>query len=133
MLPTIALDMDGTVSNLYGVRGWLDSLKGYDAAPYYNADTIGDCNYLNDLIELGTFHTTTTQPHKPLKCFGCARTCPLLMMCGLCDMVPLSILSCETLEQAFCSMTRSLTETLSGGPEDKHACHRIFQDFSLHS
>ena len=52
MLPTIALDMDGTISNLYGVRGWLDSLRGYDATPYYTAATIGDCDYLNDLIEL---------------------------------------------------------------------------------
>ena len=52
MLPTIALDMDGTIASLYDVPGWLQALQAHDAAPYYNAMEICDTDYLNDLIEL---------------------------------------------------------------------------------
>ena len=31
---TLALDMDGTFVNFYGVRGWLDYLEAYDTTPY---------------------------------------------------------------------------------------------------
>lgn len=54
MLPTIALDMDGTLADLYRVSGWLESLQAHDARPYYDADTLHDMDYLNALIELYT-------------------------------------------------------------------------------
>lgn len=54
MLPTIALDMDGTLADLYRVSGWLEALQSHDAAPYYDADTLHDMDYLNALIELYT-------------------------------------------------------------------------------
>ena len=52
MLPTIALDLDGTIANLYGVRDWLEKLSACDASPYFDAGAIGDVDYLNALIEL---------------------------------------------------------------------------------
>lgn len=52
MLPTIALDMDGTIVSLYDVPGWLQALKAHDATPYYNAAELYDMDYLNDLVEL---------------------------------------------------------------------------------
>ena len=52
MLPTIALDLDGTLADLYGVQGWLDSLQAHDAAPYYNAGELYDLDVINALIEL---------------------------------------------------------------------------------
>lgn len=54
MLPTIALDMDGTLADLYRVQGWLETLQAHDARPYYDADTLHDMDYLNALIELYT-------------------------------------------------------------------------------
>lgn len=54
MLPTVALDMDGTLADLYRVDGWLKSLQAHDATPYYDADTLHDMDYLNALIELYT-------------------------------------------------------------------------------
>lgn len=52
MLPTIALDMDGTIAALYRVSNWLEAIQTHDAAPYYNAGAMGDTDYLNTLIEL---------------------------------------------------------------------------------
>lgn len=52
MLPTIAFDLDGTLVNFYGVKGWLDYLQSHDATPYYKAGELVDCDYLNALIEL---------------------------------------------------------------------------------
>lgn len=54
MLPTVALDMDGTLVDLYRVNGWLEALQAHDARPYYDADTLHDMDYLNALIELYT-------------------------------------------------------------------------------
>lgn len=54
MLPTVALDMDGTLADLYRVQGWLEALQAHDAQPYYDADTLHDMDYLNALIELYT-------------------------------------------------------------------------------
>lgn len=34
MLPTIALDLDGTIVDFFGVRGWLQALRNHDATPY---------------------------------------------------------------------------------------------------
>lgn len=52
MLPTIAFDLDGTLSNTYSVPGWLEALQAENAAPYYNAAERYDLDYLNDLLEL---------------------------------------------------------------------------------
>lgn len=52
MLPTIAFDLDGTLVNFYGVKGWLEYLQSHDATPYYKAGELVDCDYLNALIEL---------------------------------------------------------------------------------
>lgn len=52
MLPTIALDLDGTLSDFYHVPGWLESLHAQDATPYYKARPLHDMDYLNTLIEL---------------------------------------------------------------------------------
>lgn len=52
MLPTIALDLDGTVVNFFGVRGWLEALTSHDATPYYKAGELLDTDYLNALVEL---------------------------------------------------------------------------------
>lgn len=38
----IALDMDGTLADLYGVPGWLDAIRGEDTAPYEDAAPL--CN-----------------------------------------------------------------------------------------
>lgn len=52
MLPTVALDLDGTLASLYDVKGWLEALEAHDATPYYEAGTLADMDYLNTLIEL---------------------------------------------------------------------------------
>lgn len=52
MLPTIALDLDGTLSDTYSIPDWLESLHAQDATPYYKARPMQDMDYLNALIEL---------------------------------------------------------------------------------
>lgn len=52
MLPTIALDLDGTIVDLYGVKGWLEALMNHDANPYFDAGTLTDTDAINDLIDL---------------------------------------------------------------------------------
>lgn len=52
MLPTIALDMDGTIAALYDVPKWLESITNNDASPYFKALELVDCDSLNDLVAL---------------------------------------------------------------------------------
>lgn len=52
MLPTIALDLDGTLSDTYSIPDWLECLHAQDATPYYKARPLHDMDYLNALIEL---------------------------------------------------------------------------------
>lgn len=52
MLPTIALDLDGTLSATYDVPNWLEYLQAHDATPYFKAAELYDMDYLNALIEL---------------------------------------------------------------------------------
>ena len=40
MKKAIYFDMDGTLANLYGVEGWLDKLRNYDASPYAEAQVM---------------------------------------------------------------------------------------------
>lgn len=37
MSKMICFDMDGTIADLYGYEGWLECLRGENAAPYYDA------------------------------------------------------------------------------------------------
>lgn len=46
----VALDMDGTIADLYGVEGWLDSLLGEDVRPYLEAAPLVDVGALNRAI-----------------------------------------------------------------------------------
>ena len=49
-LPTIALDMDGTIADLYGVRDWLEMLESENASPYLDAAPMCDTKRLDSLI-----------------------------------------------------------------------------------
>ena len=57
MNTTIYFDMDGTIANLYGVNGWLESIINKDASPYTNAEPMVRMNslarVLNNLIKKG--------------------------------------------------------------------------------
>ena len=57
MTNTIYFDMDGTIANLYGVNGWLESIINRDASPYINAEPMVRMNslarVLNNLIKRG--------------------------------------------------------------------------------
>ena len=57
MNTTIYFDMDGTIANLYGVNGWLESIINRDANPYINAEPMVRMNslarVLNNLIKRG--------------------------------------------------------------------------------
>ena len=46
MTNTIYFDMDGTIANLYGVNGWLESIINRDASPYTNAEPMVRMNSL---------------------------------------------------------------------------------------
>ena len=43
---TIFFDMDGTIADLYGVDGWLDSIIAEDAKPYKEAKVMVNMNSL---------------------------------------------------------------------------------------
>lgn len=53
----ICFDMDGTIANLYGVKGWLEMLIAHDETPYRLATTLVNMNtlarYLNKLQKRG--------------------------------------------------------------------------------
>lgn len=57
MNTTIYFDMDGTIANLYGVNGWLESIINRDVSPYINAEPMVRMNslarVLNNLIKRG--------------------------------------------------------------------------------
>lgn len=47
---TIVFDMDGTIANFYGVKGWLDYLKNEDTTPYEVAKPLYDMENLRNLL-----------------------------------------------------------------------------------
>lgn len=47
---TIWWDMDGTIADLYGVDGWLDSLMAEDATPYAEAAVMWNMSQLARLM-----------------------------------------------------------------------------------
>ena len=48
---TLVFDMDGTIANFYGVKGWLDYLMNEDTTPYEIAEPLYDMDYLNNILE----------------------------------------------------------------------------------
>ena len=52
MLKMICLDMDNTIADLYGVEGWLEKLRAYDASPYLVAEPMWDMEELAFLLEV---------------------------------------------------------------------------------
>lgn len=48
---TLVFDMDGTIADLYGVRGWLEMLRAYDATPYKVAKPLYDMDELKIILE----------------------------------------------------------------------------------
>lgn len=57
MNKAIYFDMDGTIADLYAVKGWLKKLRAYDETPYENANTLVNMSllarYLNRLQKKG--------------------------------------------------------------------------------
>lgn len=52
MSKMIVLDMDGTITDLYGVDGWLDDLNRKSARPYIIAKPLYDMETLNIILDL---------------------------------------------------------------------------------
>ena len=46
----VALDLDGTIADLYGVEGWLDALLAEDVRPYLEAAPLVEVGGLNRAI-----------------------------------------------------------------------------------
>lgn len=51
MFEAIYFDMDGTIADLYNVRGWLEKLHVEDESPYVEAAPMVDMAVLVDLLE----------------------------------------------------------------------------------
>ena len=49
---TLVFDMDGTIADLYGVKGWLEMLRAYDATPYKVAKPMYDMGKLKIILEM---------------------------------------------------------------------------------
>lgn len=47
---TIVFDMDGTIANFYGVKGWLEYLMNEDTTPYEVAEPLYDMDNLNEIL-----------------------------------------------------------------------------------
>ena len=46
----ICFDMDGTIADLYGVKGWLNALHNEDATPYAVAKPMWDMEKLREVL-----------------------------------------------------------------------------------
>ena len=46
----LVFDMDGTIANFYGVKGWLDYLINEDTTPYEIAEPLYDMDILNAIL-----------------------------------------------------------------------------------
>lgn len=49
-MKTLVFDMDGTIANLYGVKGWLEMLRAEDPTPYEKAEPIYDMVLLTAIL-----------------------------------------------------------------------------------
>lgn len=47
----LVFDMDGTIANFYGVKGWLDYLINEDTTPYEIAEPLYDMDILNNILK----------------------------------------------------------------------------------
>ena len=47
---TLVFDMDGTIANLYGVKGWLEDLRNESVRPYVEAVPLYNMEELADLL-----------------------------------------------------------------------------------
>ena len=52
MNKVIVFDMDGTITDFYGVEGWLDDLNASNPRPYEVAKPLVDMVVLNELLKL---------------------------------------------------------------------------------
>ena len=50
MTKVLVFDMDGTIADLYGVKGWLEDLRAYNPRPYVKAKPLYDMNTLNGIL-----------------------------------------------------------------------------------
>jgi len=50
MAKVLVFDMDGTIADLYGVKGWLEDLRAYNPRPYAKAKPLYDMNTLNGIL-----------------------------------------------------------------------------------
>ena len=48
----LVFDMDGTIADFYGVKGWLDYLEKSDETPYLVASPLYDMNRLNAILNM---------------------------------------------------------------------------------
>lgn len=56
MMKMLVFDMDGTITDLYSVDGWLDDLRSENPRPYIMADAIYEDLILNSLLEMFKNH-----------------------------------------------------------------------------
>ena len=52
MKKILVFDMDGTIADLYGVKGWLEDLKAENPRPYIMAKPMYDMNELNEILNI---------------------------------------------------------------------------------
>ena len=52
MNKTLVFDMDGTLVDFYGVKGWLEDLRNENTRPYRVAKPLYDMDILNTVIEM---------------------------------------------------------------------------------
>lgn len=50
MAKVLVFDMDGTIADLYGVKGWLEDLRTYNPRPYVKAKPLYDMDTLNGIL-----------------------------------------------------------------------------------
>lgn len=50
MTKVLVFDMDGTIADLYGVKGWLEDLRAYNPRPYVKAKPLYDMDALNGIL-----------------------------------------------------------------------------------
>lgn len=50
MAKVLVFDMDGTIADLYGVKGWLEDLRAYNPRPYVKAKPLYDMDTLNGIL-----------------------------------------------------------------------------------
>ena len=50
MNKTLVFDMDGTLNNFYGVKGWLEDLENERTRPYEICDTLWDMKTLKETL-----------------------------------------------------------------------------------